>query len=207
MNIIFDLDGTLIDSSERMYRLFQKLVPQSTLTKDEYWAQKRNKVNHQQLLSVNFPEVDFNEFNHSWMAQIEMSDFLKMDTCYDDTISVLHKLKQEHLLYLLTARQSKDNLMKELQALHLQDFFTEIFVTEAKSSKEQLLRRQMERNANLFVRGDWFVSDMGKDIQVGNQLGFYTIAIAHGFMSKEKLLEYVPKRCVAELTDLITMLQ
>ena len=34
---IFDLDGTLIDSSERMYKLFCELIPQTNLTKEEYW--------------------------------------------------------------------------------------------------------------------------------------------------------------------------
>ena len=47
MNIFFDLDGTLIDSKLRLYSLFQKLVPESILTYDEYWKYKMNKISHQ----------------------------------------------------------------------------------------------------------------------------------------------------------------
>ena len=63
--MIFDLDGTIIDSSERMYRLFCKLVPQCRLTKEEYWEYKRNKGNHKKLIETKYPEVDFYEFNIS----------------------------------------------------------------------------------------------------------------------------------------------
>ena len=70
--IIFDLDGTLIDSSERMYRLFQDLVPESTFSKEEYWKLKRNKINHKVLLQMYFPDMDFEEFNKKWLSLIEL---------------------------------------------------------------------------------------------------------------------------------------
>lgn len=205
MNIIFDLDGTLIDASERMYRLFQKLVPQSALTKNEYWGKKRNKINHQQLLEKEFPEIDFNEFNREWLSEIEKNYFLKMDCCYKDTIFTLHELRKNNNLYLLTSRQSKKNLFKELEHLKLIEFFDKIFVTEALKSKLDLLQAEMNINPGKIRSGDWFISDMGKDIQMGKNLNFFTIAISHGFMSKEKLLEYNPDRCVDELSELLVL--
>ena len=52
MNIVFDFDGTIIDASERLYRLFQDLVPRSALSKEAYWALKRNKINHNMIKAV-----------------------------------------------------------------------------------------------------------------------------------------------------------
>lgn len=205
MNIVFDLDGTLIDASERMYHLFQKLVPQSTLTKKEYWERKRNKVNHQQLLSNEFPKVNYDKFNREWLIQIEKPPFLEMDCCYKDTIFVLKELKKTNALYLLTARQSKANLLKELEYLKILEYFNEIFVTEGKNSKKELFQTEMSMYPEKYTCDDWFISDMGKDIQVGKEMNFFTIAISHGFMSRERLVEYKPDICVDELTELLLL--
>ena len=50
MNLIFDLDGTLIDSRLRLYNLFQQLVPTSELTYQDYWAFKQEKVSNEDIL-------------------------------------------------------------------------------------------------------------------------------------------------------------
>ena len=58
MIFIFDLDGTLIDSSERMYMLFCELVPECKLSKNEYWDYKRDKVNHKVLLERLYADIN-----------------------------------------------------------------------------------------------------------------------------------------------------
>ena len=62
MRIFFDLDGTLINSKLRLYSLFQKLVPQSVLTYNEYWEYKKNKFSHSMLLNQIF-NLDENEID------------------------------------------------------------------------------------------------------------------------------------------------
>ena len=61
MNIFFDLDGTLIDSRLRLYKLFQDLVSSSNLTFSDYWNLKRNKISHKKILTTKFAysEKDF----------------------------------------------------------------------------------------------------------------------------------------------------
>jgi len=49
--VFFDLDGTLPDSRERLYRLFCELVPESRLSFDKYWALKRRKQDHKTILA------------------------------------------------------------------------------------------------------------------------------------------------------------
>lgn len=203
MIYIFDLDGTLIDSSERMYRLFCDLIPECELTKEEYWNYKRNKVNHKKLIERLYPHVEFEQFNDRWMLLIEKKQYLDMDKNYPDTVEVLLRLKrQRDSLLLLTARQSKNGLMDELKRLSLLDFFEAVITTEGKHSKEEVLLENAKGNCDILNPQNIFVSDMGKDIQLGNKLGFYTVAISHGFMSEEKLKEYYPKRVIQELSEL-----
>ena len=50
INIFFDLDGTLIDASERLYKLFIDLIPDCKLTKQEYWSLKRQNIKHKTII-------------------------------------------------------------------------------------------------------------------------------------------------------------
>lgn len=204
MTIVFDLDGTVIDSSERMYRLFLKLVPECSFTKREYWDLKRNKVNHRAILEKQFPEYNFDEFNEQWMSQIEASPYLDMDTNYPDTIQVLEQLRLLGCgLVLLTARQSKTGLYQELERLGIKHFFDVIVVTEAKKSKEQLLQESIDDGTVSKNKDDLFISDMGKDIEVGKKLAYRTVGISHGFMSRRCLEAYNPDIMVKELIDIL----
>lgn len=204
MNIIFDLDGTLIDSSERLYKLFNHLVPESKLTKEEYWDLKRNKINHQMIIDKYFPNIYFDDFNNKWMELIEDPEYLDMDACYKDTTKVLNKLKEKYNIYLLTARQSKSNLIDELKRLNIINYFDEILVTENKLSKGELLKENLNRLG--VTNKDFFISDMGKDILIGNKYNLKTVAISHGFMNKDNLLTYNPKYCIDDLSEIIDLI-
>lgn len=199
---IFDLDGTLVDSSERLYQLFQFLIPESVFSKEEYWSMKRNKINHQMILEQYFPKYNFYDFNIKWLSLIESTQYLDLDTVYDDTIHILKKLYHKNELYLLTARQDRINLIAELTRLNILPFFKEIFVTENKTSKDTLLKEIK------YIPNDFFISDMGHDIETGNRAGLKTIAITHGFMNREKLLSYSPWKVVdnlSEIPDVLTI--
>lgn len=203
MNYIFDLDGTLIDSSERIYRLFCYLVPQCRLSKEEYWNYKRDKINHKKLLSMLYPKVDFEEFNLKWMSLIEMKEYIDLDKKYPETIGTLEELREENKLYLLTARQSKNMLMYELDKLGLKLYFDVILTTEGCKSKEELLKECRKKIPELASNNNTFVSDMGEDVILGNKMHYNTIGISHGFMSKKRLKEYGPCRIIDELSELL----
>lgn len=202
MNIVFDLDGTLIDASERMYQLFQFLIPNSNFTKEEYWDLKRNKINHEMIIDKYFPNVDFESFNKEWLSLIETEKYLNMDVCYKDTISTLKMLKQNNRFILLTARQSKTNLLKELERLNMKEYFDLILVTEAKTDKQSLLENS--KDILNITTSDLFISDMGKDIEIGKKLGLKTVGITHGFMNEGNLKDYNPTFIIHNLKEIKT---
>lgn len=207
MIFIFDLDGTLIDSSERMYKLFCELVPECKLSKNEYWDYKRDKVNHKALLERLYPQYSFESFNAAWMSKIEDEDYLCLDCSYQDTEEVLKKLKDRgRSLFLLTARQSKQGLMNELSRLGLINFFEKILTTEGLCSKEDVLLEYSNENPSILDKDNYFVSDMGKDITLAKKYGYSTIGISHGFMSRKRLTEYCPDILIDELSELLSVI-
>lgn len=186
MKIFFDFDGTLLDSSERLYRLFCALIPECTFSKKQYWEMKRNKINHKMIIENFFPQYDYREFEQKWMNLIESEEYLKYNSLYEFSKDVLNNLYLNNELYLLTARQSKVNLFKELEKFDIKNFFKEILVTENKRTKLELLR-EIKPNGE-----DILVGDTGKDIQTAKEAGIKSVAVTYGFMSEEKLKEYKP---------------
>lgn len=199
MNIIFDLDGTLIDSRQRLYQLFQELVPQSSLTFDQYWQFKHNKYSNEMILSVEFAyeDADIKQFVSQWMGLIESDRFLAMDTNFQGVQERLRQLGAQARLYVCTARQSRDSAVAQLKTLGLFGYFESLMVTEQKQSKDVLIRNQIPDLAH----EDWFLGDTGSDVKVAQSLGINSCAVLSGFMSRETLLTYKPTRIIESVVQ------
>lgn len=198
MNIVFDLDGTLICSKKRLYELFCDLSERRDLTFSEYWSLKFSGKSNQHILKENFGCVDpvIEKFVNDWMKLIESDHYLHMDTLIGGVRSFLEKANQEHSLYICTARQSISQVTKQLARLSILNFFENVFVTEQKYTKAELLKR----SDISFSKDDWMIGDTGHDVITGKEIGVNTCAVASGFMSEEKLLNYAPDILVNNVT-------
>ena len=189
MKIFFDLDGTLIDSKERLYRLFQHLVPSSSLTFDEYWRLKKNKIGHRKILQTYFlfSEQEVGVFSKNWLRLIESPGWIKFDQPFKGVTELLQELKKKNELYLITARQFEPIVLAQLSNFGWSMMFTGVFVTQQKVEKIALLKDRLVTGYD-----DWFIGDTGKDIETGKGLGMKTAAVLSGFLSEESLMEYKP---------------
>ncbi|WAT30643.1 HAD family hydrolase [Pseudomonas sp. GXZC] len=194
MNIIFDLDGTLIDSKQRLYQLFQRLVPVSKLTFDQYWGFKHNRLSNELILSTEFgySDNDIQRFVQSWMGLIESAEFLSMDSNFDGVKETLVRLSAQARLHVCTARQSRESAVTQLESLGLLNYFERLMVTEQKYSKEFIIGREVS-----YLTGeDWLIGDTGSDIKVAQSLGINSCAVLSGFMSHDVLVGYEPTRII-----------
>lgn len=200
MKLFFDFDGTLIDSRQRLFQLFQFLIPNSTYSFNEYWSFKRNAISHKEILGENFgySNKQIQAFDHAWMELIESPEWLALDEPYSDALAVLRRLSDEgHDLYIVTARQFVDPVTNQISKFGWNDIFTDVLVTRQKISKVNLIRQATGGE----VAG-WIIGDTGNDIETGKQLGLKTAAVLTGFMGKRKLVEYGPDQIVKNLNEL-----
>ncbi|WP_395608513.1 HAD family hydrolase [Pseudomonas sp. B22129] len=199
MNIIFDLDGTLIDSKARLHRLFQLLVPQSTLTFDQYWDFKFSGLSNETIVSnhFGFDERKVVEFRQEWMDLIESQTMLEIDTNFSGMHQALEELKRSATLHVCTARQHVSPVFAQLESLGLLEYFTNVMITEQNKSKESLIIQ----NVSNLTPGDWMIGDTGKDIQVGQALGIKTCAVLTGFMTTKALSGYRPSLILESVVD------
>ena len=198
MNLIFDLDGTLIDSRLRLYKLFQQLVPTSELTYQDYWAFKQENVSNEDILikEFRFDAAAIKRFVTDWMGNIEAPEFLALDKNLPGMHATLAELREQANLYVCTARQYSIPLLNQLERLRLLYYFDEVMVTEQTRSKEELVRTLPS-----LASQDWMIGDTGKDIQVGQMLGIKTCAVLSGFLNEKALLNYGPDLILPTAAD------
>lgn len=199
MNIIFDLDGTVIDSKLRLYRLFQELAPESTLSFSQYWELKGRRISNETLLAEHFgfTAAAIDSFVREWMRLIEAPHFLALDSHFPALGDVLGRLQSSAELYLCTARQSRQSALEQLERMELLGYFSQVLVTEQKKSKAALI----ETNVMWRTDEDWMIGDTGADIRTGKSLGMKTCAVLSGFLSHASLVEYNPDRIIASAAD------
>jgi len=198
VNLIYDLDGTLIDSRLRLYRLFQELVPQSNLTYERYWAFKQNKVSNQAILATEFAfdAAAIESFVTGWMDRIEAPEFLSLDKSLPRMHQTLKNLRKQAKLHVCTARLAKQPVYYQLERLGLLPYFDSIMVTEQSRGKEELIVMVPDLEPR-----DWIIGDTGKDIQVGKLLGLRTCAVLTGFLNEKSLRDYEPDLILATASD------
>ncbi len=190
MNIVFDLDGTLIDARARLYQLFQHLAPESPLSFSEYWAFKRRGLSNADVLAdeLTWDEPAVVAFTRGWMGLIEAPQFLALDETFPGIAEALARLSERADLHLCTARQLPAAARAQLQRLDLNRWFKNVLVTEQHADKQNVLARQLPQ----LQPGDWMVGDTGRDIQAGRALGLRTCAVLSGVLDRDTLLMYRP---------------
>ena len=186
--IFFDLDGTIIDSRERLYRLFVDITG-ADVSFEDYWTFKRGKNTNEKFLKDNLqwsvPAIS--AFNIEWMEKIESDRYLAYDKCFADTISSLQKLFSKVELNLVTARQFPEKVSSQLSELEILGFFSNVLVTEQKTSKSALIRTLPGTLFNSVI-----VGDTGEETLIGKELKISTANVLTGFRSKEILEPYNP---------------
>lgn len=200
MKIIFDLDGTLICAKKRLHELFLYLLKDEYIDYDSYWNLKFSGNNNADILRNHFDysEAKIDMFLISWMNKIESDYYLDMDVVIAGAKKTLEKYREDNELYICTARQSVSQAHKQLMNLGLLDFFKEVFVTEHKVDKEEIIKR----SGIVLSNDDWIVGDTGHDIITGKKIGVNTCAVLSGFMSEQSLGDYSPDLIIENVSCL-----
>lgn len=198
-NIYFDFDGTLIDSSKRLYNLFCELVPECEFGHKEYWAIKRRAVNQRDFLSMyyGYNDQQINRVHKLWLDRVENQDLMMEDLPADGADHVLSELASISSLYLVTARQNEALVSHQLSRFGWTSYFADVLVTRQKVSKVELIRSKVSE-----IRGDdCMLGDTGEDILTAKKLGVRSYAVTTGNLNKSVLRSYKPDAIYDNLKD------
>ena len=202
--ILFDLDGTLLDTEqlimESFRHVFKKYKPGYTLSMDELLSFLGPPLETSFKRYFEDRMVDelilyYREFNH---ANHEL-----YVTIYPTVIDTLEQLKKEQYpLAIVTTKYSKAaNVGLDLFDMH-KYFDTMIAIDDVQKTKPdpEGIRKAMER---LHVNDAIMIGDNVSDIQAGKNAGIRTVAVKWASKGYEEMEKLKPDLLVDKMSDIL----
>jgi phosphoglycolate phosphatase len=201
--IIFDLDGTLVDSFEVMLPLFNRLaLKYATRDLSELKQDEIRKMTGSQVISyigIRFWRIPFaigalrSEF-HKYTEQVK---------AFEKIPNVLNELKKSNFLGIVTTNSNK-NVKKMLKFNDINCF--DFILSRSKLFKKDKILESVIRRRNLEKKNVCYVGDEVRDIEAAKKVGIPIIAVTWGYNSKEVLVKYDPDFLAEQPNDIIQIL-
>ena len=191
MRIYLDLDGPVLDVSERYWRIHVDVLRslgKPWLTQADYWEAKREKTPIAEILSRAGSRAVEKEYTSKRLKLLESPQYLRYDTIRPEVGAFLSGTKAHELPVLVTLRNSRESLMWQLQQLRLIDCFSAILTTNKQKTPRWTLKRELiESFRGEFEEKAILVGDTETDILAGKSLGYKTVGVTFGIRSEVTL--------------------
>lgn len=191
MIYIFDLDGTIINSSDRhlilLNRLFDKYGLSDLSDKtSQYLNYKADGYSTKQYLSqvLNIDDERISIINSEWISHIEDSDLLEYDYLYADAKLILEELSKNSIIYFVTSRKNTQNTINELNKFDIIQYAEHIYITNPKNGfegKSVIFQKIKGKNDEKTI----VVGDTEIDYQAAKQNNLDSYLLNRGFRSKK----------------------
>lgn len=196
-SIAFDLDGTLVDVSERDYKIYCDILQRlgyKPISKEIYWPLRQDVTDIHQILALSnlvSPE-DVEKFLAQRKALMEEWEYLRIDRLFGDVVETLSTLEKKYRILILTKRYKTEETERQISELGLRQYADVMIVT---GSKEEAMK-----NINGLYA---MVGDTENDIIPANNNGIKSIAVTTGIRNADKLRTYNPSIIVKSLSEVI----
>jgi phosphoglycolate phosphatase-like HAD superfamily hydrolase len=204
--LYLDLDGTIIDVSERYYRIYEEIalsIKGNPLEKSEYWKLRRQAVPESELLSQLRPFDESSDLLALRAEKLEATEYLKYDQLVPGALEALNFLKARAQLVLVTLRKAITELEQQLQTLGLSSFFDQVLCANQRIDDNAIPKATLiSENPWFKIEGSLIVGDSEADILAGKLLGIKSIAVLSGIRGREILVGYEPDYVIDSLAAL-----
>ncbi len=203
--IFLDLDGTLLDTSMRHYKLYRDILDKkgfTTLPLKKFWQMKRTGKKTGDILPEYLSKEFLASFEKEWIEKIEKKSYLQYDELFPGIKEMLSHLNNEFDLVLVTLRNNTENLHWEIFNLGLNGYFKSIISGEG--PKKKLIKNYLINNHN--GEACLIVGDTEEDIKTGVELDIPTICVTCGIRSKEFLESFDPDFCINDLSSIVEII-
>lgn len=207
MNIIFDLDGTLINPFERQYQIHLLLSKKYNLYPLPYreYVNIKRKLIPELFYAKNMQALIKNKYLKERELLLENFTLLKLDKIYPHVEATLSMLKSKHTLFLVTVRRRRDTLMQQLKFLGLSKYFSKIVSPplsllnkKPEELKQFLLDSLLKKHAkDKFI----IIGDTEADILAGKKSNMQTIAVCNGLRTEKYLKSFSPDYIIESIKD------
>ena len=206
--LFWDLDGTIIDVSDKYYNLYKDILDQQgyeSLGKKAYWQAKREATPENEILKLTGAEAFYDKYQDKRISLIESKNYLSFDKVHEGVFQVLEYLSMRFNLILVTLRRSPHQLEKQLEQLSLTQFFADVLCSGEQLYPRWKIKYNLIKDylADNNIPGHFMLGDTEADIIAGNELGLKTIAVLNGIRSERLLLKTNPDIICNSAKDLL----
>lgn len=210
-HIVFDLDGTLVDSHSTIYvstiktleyfNINGNLLPESEL-------RKRIGMHFKDIFDeLNIPVENLEEFISVYKKIYY--DCMNLSQLYDGVKDVINKLKENNYSISLLTTKGQDQAEFILKYFNIDSYFNYIMGRrpgiEHKPSPEPLIKICEDLNINL--NETLMVGDSELDVLCGKNAGSKTCAVTYGYRDKSLLESYNPDLIINSPKELLEKLK
>ena len=192
--IIFDLDGTLLNTEKRHYQCYCDILRNenfSPLSFDEYWIIKSKGKCTRELLRKSKANMTNDHFIKFCIDIIEKKHYLIFDSLQKNVLEVLYQWKKLQLKFVIvTLRKNSINLQWQLKKLKIFELFDQIITTSGSNElqKVDLIKKPFQIDVNKTL---WF-GDTEADIQASQALNIKICALSSGIRNENFLKKFYP---------------
>ena len=204
--LVFDWDGTLMDSADRIVECFQSAISHTDLS-----PRTNDQIKHIIGLGLNeammalYPEAD--QPHWTQLADLYRLYYLDLNKTpnylFDGVRETLEKLREENYLLALATGKSRrglDRVLEETQIGHL--FHTTRYADETCSKPDPLMLNQILEEMGISTSNALMIGDSEYDLQMARNAQVDSAAVSYGVHSCEHLLNYNPITCLHSMNDL-----
>ena len=210
MLLIFDWDGTLIDSTAKIVRCMQ-LAAESVgvdVLAPEAICQIIG-LGLPEAIAVLYPALD-DERRHQVREQY-VHFFIHVDQTpspfFPDVAETLHRLRADGYTLAVATGKSRRGLDRVLQQLGMQHFFHATRCADETRSKPH--PRMLHELLDKFGRsasGALMVGDTHFDMAMAQAIGMPRVAVSYGAHTREQLLVHEPLACIERFGELLPVI-
>jgi phosphoglycolate phosphatase len=208
--VIFDWDGTLMDSVDRIVSCMQSAAQIVGLS-----IPSNNEV--KQIIGLSIPEALKELFAGITDEQIETMrlqykhQYLEGDTTptplFEHAINLLSQLRQEDKLLAVATGKGREGLNRVLEVSQTIDFFhTTRCAGEMRSKPDPQMLHSILAELDVAPHEAIMIGDTSHDLKMAQNAGVDSIGVTFGVHDKKVLEQYSPKTVVDSLSELHQLL-
>jgi phosphoglycolate phosphatase len=202
MHLIFDFDGTLVDSFECVIELFNQLADDYNFRKIA--PQEMDELRHLSskeliaLFHIPFYKMPMVLYN----ARKSLHDNITLLNPFNDIPQIIDQLFKAGFSLGIVSSNSEENVISWLKYHQLHEYFNFIQAGASYFGKKRALKKTIRLNR---INQAFYIGDETRDIDAASYSNIYSMAVTWGFNSEKILSEHQPHYIAHTPKDILTI--
>lgn len=191
MYLIFDFDGTLVDSAQCVIEKFNSLASKYNYRKINFEEMDDLKNLSSKDLIKYFKIPIYKIPRVLYKARKALQDEMHKLNIFTGIPQVLQELANTGFVLGIVSSNSEENVIACLSHHDIKQYFNFIHVEAGYLGKGRILKQVMKKN-KIAPQGTFYIGDETRDIEAAKKCKISSIAVTWGFNSEKILTQYHP---------------